>query len=251
MADLDISEKNLNRLIERWLWTSDRQTKRGVNRRILRLSLRDGAAAARNFVDTDAILALDKQLSDKDFGYLRWQYTKSVANRDDMAEFLDLGPEQGALVRDKGFQLWCIRVANSEVVVKAGGRAIVRQPDTRHAVEFQWVYNKKTHVVKSLHVVADGEIVVGEIGSLDEYMVAFKFRVHRGEVARSRAPRTRPAPGVPLDPDFYRRLLEAYDSLVADGLHAPAKTLALRMGENPGTVKSWLSRGRKYLEEGN
>jgi len=65
-----------------------------------------------------------------------------------------------------------------------------------------------------------------------------------------RPPVARPAPGQPLNPDFYRRLLAAYDKLVAEGKKRPALELAAHMDVNHSTLKSWLSRGRKYLEQG-
>jgi hypothetical protein len=63
-------------------------------------------------------------------------------------------------------------------------------------------------------------------------------------------PRRRPKPGAPLDSDFYRRVIASYRELRKEGYKNPAGELARRMNANPSTVKSWLRRGRIYLEGG-
>ena len=60
---------------------------------------------------------------------------------------------------------------------------------------------------------------------------------------------TPPASGKTPSLDFYRGLIAAYDELVRDRHPAPISVLVERYQARPGTVKSWLHRGRKYLKE--
>lgn len=47
----------------------------------------------------------------------------------------------------------------------------------------------------------------------------------------------------------YQRVLAEYDELVREGHPSPISVLVERYRARPGTVKSWLHRGRKYLKE--
>jgi hypothetical protein len=60
----------------------------------------------------------------------------------------------------------------------------------------------------------------------------------------------RPKSGREPSVAFYRKLLADYDALLKKGAKAPVKALAQRRGVPVGTVKSWLSRGRRYLNGG-
>ena len=144
---------------------------------------------------------------------------------------------------------WLTMVLSIEVTLRPAGRAILRGLGC--TVEIQWLRGKdKVNYLKSVHVDFDTENA-----PLPDWQVFFTaFELHATtdpeEKGFTSVPRKRPAPGKPLDPDFYRRLLASYDKLVREGWNAPAQEIARRMGENPSTVKSWLHRGRKYLKEG-
>ena len=57
-----------------------------------------------------------------------------------------------------------------------------------------------------------------------------------------------PASGKAPSLAHYRAVLAAYDDLVREGHPAPISVLADRFQARPGTVKSWLHRGRRYLK---
>jgi len=63
----------------------------------------------------------------------------------------------------------------------------------------------------------------------------------REEVIELSPRRRRPSPTT-------GRVLAAYDELVREGHPAPISVLADRFRARPGTVKSWLHRGRRYLK---
>jgi hypothetical protein len=160
----------------------------------------------------------------------------------------DLGRE----VSERVWREWLESVLSCEVTLKAAGRAIVRKPDDNYRVEIQWEYHRraKSHLVKSVHIVADDFLSVGDYLPVGEHFAAFILRVRqRPSDSFARAPRSRPAPGQAANPDFYRRLLAAYEKIVGEGYKSPALELARRMDENHNTVKSWLRRGREYTEE--
>jgi len=210
---------------------------KGIVTRSRRGDFRD-YAASKEFV-------ADGRLTEDELELLNGPFAESAVNR----ETWDLGREIGERV----WRAWLERVLSYEVTLKAAGRAVVRGPDDGYRVEIQWVFDRrrKTHYVKSLHVVADGSLNVKDSIRVGEHFAAFMLRVRqRPEGAFSRAPRVRPAPGQAADTGFYRQLLSAYDKLVAEGHKSPALELAERMDENHNTVKSWLKRGRDYLKEG-
>jgi len=66
--------------------------------------------------------------------------------------------------------------------------------------------------------------------------------LERGKVTRTlRPPRTRPR----TDRDFYSKLLLVHDELVARGESAPAKQIAVQMGEPVSKVHVWLHRAKR------
>jgi hypothetical protein len=136
--------------------------------------------------------------------------------------------------------------------MRPGGRAVLRHPDATFTVEIQWLRDDEDGLVKpvAFHVIGDGFLYAHEVPSAMRYMAAFEL--HLPELPKGwarRLPRRRPQPGKTLDPDFYRRVLTTYDGLVSEGIKDPAAELARRMKANHSTVKSWLRRGRQYLEE--
>jgi hypothetical protein len=147
---------------------------------------------------------------------------------------------------------WLERVMDYEVEIKAAGRAVVRGPGDDYKVEIQWLFvgRSKQRRVKSVRVVADDFLSGHSMPSINEHLAAFQLRAaQRPTGAFSRMPRSQPAPGQAADPDFYKRLLNAYQNLISEGYKNPAVELAERMDVNHNTVKSWLKRGREYLKE--
>jgi hypothetical protein len=57
-----------------------------------------------------------------------------------------------------------------------------------------------------------------------------------------------PASGKAPSLAHYKAVIAAYDELVREGHPAPISVLADRFQARPGTVKSWLHRGRRYLK---
>lgn len=150
------------------------------------------------------------------------------------------------------YRNWAVRVIQIEVGMRPGGRAILRHPQDKFTVEIQWLLDDEDKVAKpvSFHIVGDEFLFAHEVPSVTRYMAALDLR--RPELPQGwarRIPRRRPQPGKALDPDFYRRVLAVYEGLLGEGYKDPAAELARRMKANRSTVKSWLRRGRQYLEE--
>ena len=185
----------------------------------------------------------DGRLTEDELEILNNRFAQSEDNR----ETWDLGRGVGERV----WRRWLESVLSCEVTLKAAGRAIVRKPGDNYRVEIQWEYHRraKAHLVKSVNAVADDFLSVGDPLLVGEHFAAFMLRVgQRPGGAFARAPRTRPSPGQPANPDFYRRLLDSYEALIQEGYKNPALELARRMDVNHNTVKSWLRRGREYTE---
>lgn len=160
--------------------------------------------------------------------------------------------------KELAWRAWCAFVLEIDVDLRPAGRVIMRHPRRAYRVELQYVYDPgtKRYRYSSWQVVADSFMDVDagppDIFDLEPYLSALALRFHRGIEAThafQKIPRRRPESGKPLDPDFYRRLLASYERLVREGRTDPAAELARRMDENRSTVKSWLHRGRKYLED--
>lgn len=183
--------------------------------------------------------------------------------------------------RDREWRRWIERALRLEVDIKPNGRAIVRDPlDQSSRVEVQWEYLKgEGQVPLSVHIYAErDERILGDmskemqadfkrwleehkrevpflawnpVGDLDQYLAACQIRFDRDRDKRRRLlPRSRPLPGEPANISFYAGVVDRYEQLVDEGHAAPVQEIAGSMNTNPSTVKSWLHRGRKYLEKG-
>lgn len=207
-------------------------------------SKRDGGSppseAVLGRLPSDEVEAL-RAVTEDQFRVIKRLFTKSRTN----GETLDADP----WVADRAFQLWALRALRTDVEMRANGLALLRHSEDGFTVQIEWLWDheNKTHKPSKLHVVADEELRIGDCADLEDYFAAFFVHAASRSFPKVRAPRKRPDAGKPLDPDFYRRLLQNYDQLVAEGYRAPAAELARRLGENRSTVKSWLHRGRKYL----
>jgi hypothetical protein len=169
---------------------------------------------------------------------IRWDRGERLLNEDEIADH---------------WHQFCKRVLGLLVWVHAGGRASVEpQPPAGYYVNIYYTYDRKAkaYELDSFQVIpkADGSLR-GVTGlNLNDYVTAWAVWMPERKSPRA-TPRKRPAPGEPPDLDFYRRLIASRDALLAEGNRAPAKELARRYKTNYSTVKSWLKRGRKYLDE--
>lgn len=153
---------------------------------------------------------------------------------------------------------WILDVLAIRVEHKPGGRTVLRAPDPPpgmepyrepYRVEIQWVFDAAAgRQISEIRLLPERSHLEARTRlNLTPYILAFLLTP--GAEPAERLPRRRPAPGQPLDVDFYRRVLSQYRALLETGHPAPAAELARRMGENRSTVKSWLRRGRIYLAE--
>lgn len=109
--------------------------------------------------------------------------------------------------------------------------------------------------MKQILVIADEAPGLGELPVFYTYRTAFLVHMKGLQVPGKfhRVPSARPRPGRPsggsMDHlEFYQRLIDTFNQLLAEGHPAPAREIAKRMGEPPATVRSWLRRGRVYLD---
>lgn len=145
-----------------------------------------------------------------------------------------------------------------EVDLRPGGRAIMRSSNAGYRVEVLWemLEGDEQHImaIREARVIAEQDLmsIVGLHASqfrFEPYLDALiSALANDGESFSGRVPRRRPKPGHDLDLDFYKRILAAYNDLIATGHAAPAVDLADRMGENPSTVRGWIHRARKLVD---
>lgn len=169
-------------------------------------------------------------------------------------------PEQ---IKLNAFTNWVNELFAISVDAKPGGRAFLREPGKEYRVEIEWHWDRrlKASHIKSARIIADEFLDVegdldGPTYSLDLHKYVVRFRLHQLKLGNpaaifSRAPESRPAPGRSLNIGFYKSLLERYDELLLQGIKDPAAELARREDCNRNTMKSWLSRGRKYVDQGD
>ncbi len=118
----------------------------------------------------------------------------------------------------------------------------------RVVLDFEYLPEERAHAVRKAHVI--GEEGGPNLGvDLWAYYTAFRLYAAAHPRQRFQPPHRRPAAGQPLDPLFYRRVVQLYDDLKLRGHRAPAVELAERMDTNPATVRSWVYRGRRLPAE--
>lgn len=153
---------------------------------------------------------------------------------------------------------WVAEATTIDVTLHPGGRATLRHPYySDFTVEIRWrEVSPKERRVGSIAVLGEPDVPWPLHLDLEQYLAACWLRLLRGKHgAFGRMPDRRPKPGRHRKPDtaFYRRVVDAYGRLLADGHPNPTAEVAKRMNANRDTVKSWLRRGRQYLrreEEG-
>lgn len=197
---------------------------------------------------------LAERLSEEQLGILAQGWSES-----DAASDLMIRPPANPWEATFAERNWMLDVLAINVQLKPAGRVVLRDPrESTYRVEIYWVKTEKPtrgkealQEPKSVHVIGEPTIVVGAQPDLNDYFTAFLLHISGTPpmAAFKRAPRARPAPGQAADTDFYRQLIAAEKALRADGHRAPAKELARRYGEEYATVRSWLSRGKRYLDK--
>ena len=154
------------------------------------------------------------------------------------------------LWRDEDWRSWAEKIASMHVVLKPDGRATSREreEDAVLTVHFQWNLDHGTPMVVSALIVPDWQLAFNEAIDLDAHMLACRVQLAKDPPKRARLP-NRPRPGEARDVAFYRQLLAEYEGLLREARPAPARELANRRGINYSTLKSYLKRGREYLQK--
>lgn len=198
----------------------------------------------------------ERSLSAEELRLLRQIFTESRRSSQALAE--------GApgWLWDVAERDWILDVLEIEVDLRHNGRAILTGPEpppgsTAHdpyTVEIRWELGRAPSLprIRSVQILAEEHLHPhSPPPGLDPYWAAFALSLGREpEGTFRRMPRRRPHPGAALDTDFYERVLASYGELRKEGYRDPAGELARRMKAKPSTVKSWLRRGRIYLEGG-
>jgi hypothetical protein len=160
------------------------------------------------------------------------------------------------------FEDWLADVLQINVELHAGGRATVTTPGSETVVELRWEGDEIT----SFRTIAPPGTPLGrEEIALSKYACALGIarglagpRVILGS-ARVSASATvtssgeglaKPQPGKPPSQQFYAALLAERDQLINEGIRNPVQEMARRHGVQVGTLKSWLSRGARYVRRG-
>jgi hypothetical protein len=129
------------------------------------------------------------------------------------------------------------------------GRAIVRDPDEEFTVEIHFAWDNKGRRGRSTGVWISGDFPLQY--DLGPYWEAVTLKFLSEPVAkRLRAPKRRPLPGRPADRDFYLEVIGLHNRFVLEGNSNPSAATARLMGESAETVRLWVHRGRRYLEQG-
>jgi len=183
-----------------------------------------------------------------DFLWRRWYYSPSRSRMTVLHDKLgSVSPTPRAA--ERAWRLWSLRVLAIRVEFLPGARARLREPRASYCVELRWEEAEpRSFVLKRLQVVPDDLLGDDEI-ELYEYLSAFMVRVAElpsGHVFATSAPVAEPRPGQPPKFEYYRRLLDDYMALIAEGVKNPAAVLAEERGVNRSTMKSRLWRARRF-----
>jgi hypothetical protein len=161
------------------------------------------------------------------------------------------------------FDRWLAYVTEIDVQLHPGGRAILTHPEANLRVQIRW----DAAGVQSVHVDAQpGDPFPSVEISLSRFLAALELK--RGawasgtvaSISQSLPALTqaasgevivRPMAGKRPSLAFFRQIEREYNELVsaAEPVRNPVNEIARRHHVQPGTVKSWLHRGRKYLKE--
>jgi hypothetical protein len=147
--------------------------------------------------------------------------------------------------RPEEFKRWLRYVGEIQVKLFPGARAVLHHPKSGSAraggitIEVRWRANEV--IIRGAGFMPWGPV------DLAAYLTALRLeRERRPPPRQNDAPL--PATGRPPSIAFYRSLVAEYEALKREGHKAPLKELAARRGAPIGTVKSWHSRGRRYVK---
>jgi hypothetical protein len=164
-------------------------------------------------------------------------------------------PEGGFANTLPPFNAWVREVQAIHVELHPGGRATLTRTGLP-TVAIRWEMRvggrggrQRFLTLTSLHIDAEPGGAFSYLGLdlvLSCYVAALALVVEHDDEPVPNAAAV-PAAGKPPSIDFYRRLNAEYDELVRSGHRTPLKELAARYKTKEGTVKSWRSRGSKYL----
>jgi hypothetical protein len=145
------------------------------------------------------------------------------------------------------FEPWLEYVEEIQVELHPGGRAVLDHPDTRIPVEIRFIMDPAFLPISYKVEAPPGEHLPWVEISMSYYVAALAIALEeRGErIADAPLPSAGQPPSIP----FYKSLIAEYDDLLRAGHRSPVSELSVRYGAKPGTVKSWLHRGRKYVKE--
>ena len=162
--------------------------------------------------------------------------------------------------RGRDWSTWAAKTVAIDVDLRRGGRVILREPNGLYRIELYFVEvpsskaGERGFLFKRVELLPERvATLAGSSPDLRCYWAAFLVRTTKetsGPMLDGSVPLIgRPAPGKPFDMDWYMSLLDAETALKEQGHSAPAKELAERYGVKYATMRSYLSRGHKRLEE--
>jgi len=139
------------------------------------------------------------------------------------------------------------------------GRAVIQAPGEGYAVEISYRASVKSmtalaHSLERFSVVGELPIEVN-FGPYAEALVLKLLSEPRA--MRLQLPDHMPQVGQPFDRDFYLQIIGLYNRFRDEAVAYPCAEIADLMTEKldevvlPDQVRTWVSRGKKRLEEGN
>lgn len=158
----------------------------------------------------------------------------------------------GAKYEEKHFRDWLSWVQEIKVKLHPGARATLEHPAEGVNVEIRWDPSTRQLLATSYQVSAKpGESLPWMDFQYSHHFAALGLALMAVETALAPAANVeRPAAGKPPSMNHYRAVIREYDQLLREGHPSPVNEIARHYGVKPGTVKSWRSRGQRYVKEG-
>jgi hypothetical protein len=158
----------------------------------------------------------------------------------------------GAKYVERYFRDWLASVQEIKVELHPGARATLEHPTEDVDVEIRWDPTTRPLFATSFRVSAKpGYSLPWAEHQFSHYFAALGLALMAANVKRTPAATVeRPAAGRPPSMGHYRAVVDEYNRLINEGHPSPVNEIARRYGVKPGTVKSWRSRGQRYMREG-
>lgn len=144
------------------------------------------------------------------------------------------------------FERWLEYVQEIEVELHPGGRATLIHPEMGITVEIRFAPEMDYRATSYKVEAPPGQYLPQVEISMSYFVGALGLALGAEDSPDTSAPL--PAAGKAPSLGFYRALIAEYDQLLRAGHRSPVSELSRRYKAKPGTVKSWLSRGREYLK---